>query len=312
MKALTFRSILVDVDAVAAAQPALERAAHLARRSGARLTIVDVVPAAPDVRSGRPAHDSVEMTLRRRTALMRLADGVAGVHVAATMLGGPPAAALVEEVRRSGHDLLVRSHARDLIARGAAAVAAVDIQLFRRCPCPVLALGPGAAPAHPRIAAAVHASPGGSERDHDLDRRVVATAASLAALEQGSLTLLHAWRPVGELSVMSYASDTEYASFLHADRRAAALRVERVKQASGPLPAATNVELRHGAPETVIPDFVVADGVDTLVIGSEGRTGVSGLLRGNTVERILASLACSVLVVKPRRFVAPVAVDVPA
>ena len=311
MTALTFRRILVDVDATAAAQPALEEAARIARRCGAALTIVDVVPSAPDLRSGRRSHDSVEEFVRRRAALRRLADGVAGVRVSATMLGGPPSTALIEEVVRGGHDLLVRSRARDMVARGHGAYAAVDVQLFRKCPCPVLALGPGVAPARPRIVAAVHAAPGVADSDdaHDLDRRVVAAAVSMAAHEQGSVTLLHAWRPVGELSVMSHATDEEFTAFLEADRRAAASRLERMKQQSG-VPSAARVELRHGTPEVVIPEFIVAEGADTLVIGSVGRTGVSGLLRGNTVERILAALPCSVLVVKPRRFALPVMVDV--
>ena len=38
-----FKSILVDVDAIASVHPAFERAVHLARRSGARLTITDVM-----------------------------------------------------------------------------------------------------------------------------------------------------------------------------------------------------------------------------------------------------------------------------
>jgi universal stress protein E len=139
----------------------------------------------------------------------------------------------------------------------------------------------------------------------------VAAAACLAALDQGSVTLLHAWRPVGELSVMSHATDEEFTAFLEADRRAAASRLERMKQLSE-RPSAVRVELRHGTPELVIPEFIVAEGADTLVIGSVGRTWVSGLLRGNTVERILAALPCSVLVVKPRRFAPPVLVDVPA
>jgi nucleotide-binding universal stress UspA family protein len=39
-------------------------------------------------------------------------------------------------------------------------------------------------------------------------------------------------------------------------------------------------------------------GIDALVIGMMGRTGVSGLVIGNTSERVLESVECSILTVK--------------
>ena len=75
----TFKSIVADVDATAAAHPALEQAVELARGSGARLTIVDVVTGDrhdhQDVSSGTEE----EMVARRRQALTRLANSVGGV-----------------------------------------------------------------------------------------------------------------------------------------------------------------------------------------------------------------------------------------
>ena len=56
--------------------------------------------------------------------------------------------------------------------------------------------------------------------------------------------------------------------------------------------------------------FVVAEGIDLVVMGSVGRSGLSGMLIGNTAERILRKLPCSVLVVKPDGFVSPVRLDV--
>ena len=64
--------------------------------------------------------------------------------------------------------------------------------------------------------------------------------------------------------------------------------------------------LRHGDPQLVIPEFVVAAGIDVLVMGTVARGGLSGLLIGNTAERVLRKLPCSVLTVKPDGFVSPV------
>ncbi len=41
-------------------------------------------------------------------------------------------------------------------------------------------------------------------------------------------------------------------------------------------------------------------------MGTVSRTGVAGLLIGNTAERILRQVDCSVLTVKPDGFITPV------
>jgi nucleotide-binding universal stress UspA family protein len=64
--------------------------------------------------------------------------------------------------------------------------------------------------------------------------------------------------------------------------------------------------MRQGDPEDVIPDFVVAEGIDLIVMGTVARTGIAGLLIGNTAERLLRRLPCSVLAVKPDGFRSPV------
>lgn len=66
---------------------------------------------------------------------------------------------------------------------------------------------------------------------------------------------------------------------------------------------------RQGEPEAVIPEFVVAEGVDLVVMGTVARGGIAGLLIGNTAERMLRKLPCSVLAVKPEGFVCPVSLD---
>ena len=52
----------------------------------------------------------------------------------------------------------------------------------------------------------------------------------------------------------------------------------------------------------------LAEGLDAglIVMGTVARTGISGLIIGNTAETILQSVHCSVLAVKPEGFVTPV------
>jgi nucleotide-binding universal stress UspA family protein len=44
-------------------------------------------------------------------------------------------------------------------------------------------------------------------------------------------------------------------------------------------------------------------------MGTVARGGIAGLLIGNTAERMLRKLPCSVLAVKPEGFVCPVSLD---
>ena len=67
------------------------------------------------------------------------------------------------------------------------------------------------------------------------------------------------------------------------------------------------IEIVTGSPDHAIGDFVTANEVDVLVIGTHGRRGLEGLLLGNTAERILPSIHASLLAVKPDGFVSPYA-----
>jgi nucleotide-binding universal stress UspA family protein len=46
-----------------------------------------------------------------------------------------------------------------------------------------------------------------------------------------------------------------------------------------------------------------------VVMGTVGRTGIPGLIMGNSAETILQQVDCSVLAIKPPGFIAPVTVD---
>ena len=49
--------------------------------------------------------------------------------------------------------------------------------------------------------------------------------------------------------------------------------------------------------------------IDLLVMGTVCRTGLSGFIIGNTAEKVLSEVNCSVLTVKPEGFVTPVTLE---
>jgi nucleotide-binding universal stress UspA family protein len=303
-----FKSILVDVDATVPAHPALERATRLARRSGARLTIADVMTVPAYARRYLPADIEEEMVSRRRQQLVRIAQAVTDVQTEPKLLVGRPATVLIQEVLRSGHDLLMRSHARDAAAATSQPFGAVDMELLRKCPCPVFLVRHGSGDQHPQIVAAVNASTEeASERA--LNVKIAEMTLRIAELEGGVPILLQAWAPFAERMVRSHSSDDAFAAYVEDVRQRTAGDLRQLAQSiGGPLSGAQIVH-RRGEPEAVIPEFVVAQGIDLVVMGTVARGGIAGLLIGNTAERVLRKLPCSVLAVKPDGFVSPVGLD---
>jgi len=303
-----FKSILVDIDATMSVHPALERAIRLARSSGARLTLADVMTVPAYARRYLPADVEEEMVGRRRQQLARIARAVTGIHTESKLLVGRPATVLIQEVLRSKHDLVMRSHARDAVASSPRPFGAVDMELLRKCPCPVFLVRHGGGAPHPQIVAAVNASTEeASERA--LNVKIVEMALRIAELEGGVPMLLQTWAPFAERMVRSHSSDDAFAAYVDDVRQRTAGDLRQLAQSFGGRLSAAQTVHRRGEAETVIPEFVVAQGIDLVVMGTVARGGITGLLIGNTAERVLRTLPCSVLAVKPDGFVCPVALD---
>lgn len=68
------------------------------------------------------------------------------------------------------------------------------------------------------------------------------------------------------------------------------------------LPFGIRTQVQTGSPDTVLLAAVAESKADLVVLGTSSKTGVSGLLPGSTVERLLPELTCSVLALKPEGF----------
>ncbi|MCV2884483.1 universal stress protein [Aestuariibacter sp. AA17] len=67
-----------------------------------------------------------------------------------------------------------------------------------------------------------------------------------------------------------------------------------------------HIHLIQGSPNRDIAKKVKALQADLVIMGSVGRSGIAGLLIGNTAETTLLQLECAVLVMKPDGFVSPI------
>ncbi len=62
-----------------------------------------------------------------------------------------------------------------------------------------------------------------------------------------------------------------------------------------------NVNIESGYPSTEILRLVEDKGIDLLVMGSHGLTGLAHVLFGSTADRVVRKAACSVLTVRLRK-----------
>jgi nucleotide-binding universal stress UspA family protein len=298
--------ILVDIDAAASDQPALDRAVSLAARCHARVKIVDVLPWVPaGARQFVTADRERDLVEHRRERLQQIAGAVRNVAVTTALLRGRPGTALIQEVLRGPHDLLVRSHGRD-DSGGPRPFGAVDMELLRQCPCPVWLVA-GHGPHRPwRILAAIHAS-ADDDIEQALNRAILDWALTLYGLGDAQLTILQAWAAYGASILRSHMPPDEFAAFVEATRQNEEDALARAVEPFADRLGDASIESVYGEPDEAIAKFVEAHGIDVVVMGTVARTGLAGVVMGNTAERVLQRLRGSVLAVKPPGFQTPVA-----
>lgn len=306
-QSISLASILVDIDAADADHPALEQAVSLATRCGARVKIVNVLPwVPPRVRHFVTPDLENELVDHRLRRLETIAESVQNVPVTTELLRGRPATALIQDVLRTGHDLLVRSHGHDP-AESPRPFGAIDMELLRQCPCPVWLIGRRRSARRAwRILAAIHADPGDAI-EQSLNSNILEWSLMLKAFGDAELTLLQAWTPYGASLLKSRMSPEEFAEFLEAARRTEDQALSRLIEPFKDRLADVDVRLVAGETEDVIARFVESQEIDVVVMGTVARTGIAGLVMGNTAERVLRRLHGSVLAVKPPGFASPVA-----
>lgn len=199
---------------------------------------------------------------------------------------------IIQKVLEGEIDLVVvgkRSHSMGHTRK----LGSVSMKLLRKCPCPVLAVK--------------------DDLSHGL-RNVVAASDLLSCGEQisnlaveiahdwgGKARLVHAFQIPFDVQMRHEEDDyvrktsEDAIATMKAQLGAAADDSDGVSFHVGPL-----------SPTQAVLAAADRFNADLVVMGSVGRGGVPGVLIGNTAERLLGRLDCSLLVVKPDDFISPI------
>ena len=202
---------------------------------------------------------------------------------------------IIRRVQKRENDLVVVARRNQL---DAGAIGGIARKLMRKCPCPVWVVNLEGSLEPRAIVAATDFS--------EVGNLSVVLAADLARIGGGELHVVHAWQaPI----VVPIASEIEAPPLAPAELEELQKTVEeRLEAALLPLdlPVAVRRHVPCEAPSRAIRDLVERIPADLLVMGTVSRAGIAGLLMGNTAERLLDRVHCSMLTVKPSDFVSPV------
>lgn len=324
-----FNKILFVVDPKRSCKAALEWASLLAENNQAELTLVDVMPS---LGRGLQLEGSVSaaelqatvLTQRKAQRKARLESLVEPFRqqlaIQTKVLVGTPHLEIIREVLRGGHDLVVRPPENpgwlDRL------FGSDDMNLLRECPCPVWLTKCKGSHSLKRILAAVDVDdiePSVDETRHALSRRILEIAGALALTEFAELHVVHVWDAAGEALVRGAnvgRSEARVAAYVEQVKERGAANLATLLQEVTELLGADalaylkpTTHLVRGSARKKIPALAKRLGVELIVMGTVARTGIPGLLMGNTAETILQQVDCSVLTIKPPGFVTPVTLE---
>jgi len=320
-----FKNILYVYEPTADQESTIARAVSLAVNNQADLTIVDVIPTQVVTAGfGLPPGGPVSNDLRagvesdHRKAMESMVQSFKEhLQIRLEVFVGKTYLEAIRAVLINGHDLLIKPAENQTWANRL--FGSDDLHLLRKCPCPVWLMKPPEKSNYSCIIAAVDFDllvPLPSE--DDLNREILELASSLALSDFASLHIVHAWEAFSEKTMLSRGSMSPkgLTNYVARDnerhrnelyRLAEKLRGWIGKEAYDYL--SPGIHLPEGPAKKVIVPLTTELGADLVVMGTVARTGISGLIIGNTAESIIDQLTCSVLAIKPPGFKTPVKVE---
>lgn len=312
-----FKNILVGVDLTAGdrlatsemiptVRAAIDHAMLIAEKTKARITFfaaIELSAHARELMEHNTSHSVATVEEAALTVLKQLCDEAheRGIEAGCELVWGRDWEEIVKYAIRNESDLLLIGVARYSKA-GRILFGSAGMKLLRYCPIPVWVTKPGP---HPEIAQILVASD-----LTEVGREALELTVSGGQMLGAQVYLIHAVEPERHLLHWGVSEEKLKAQHDQAVAGAKQLLQEQLDQTDHhTLEHEVTIEVVDGTPEDAVMGAIDRHGIDLLVMGTTGTTGIAGFLVGSTAERLLPRVPCSVLAIKPHDFVSPVKVE---
>jgi nucleotide-binding universal stress UspA family protein len=313
----SFQNILVGIDLthcerleVASLGPitcsALGLARWVARRSGGRLTYLSALNKHARLWDFIDPEHRSQLSLAVGRSVDQVLQQLAGQDraegsVRTVLAPGRGWVELIHQVIRDQHDLVVVG-SRSAGNLRTVLFGSTATRLLRQCPCPVSVVRPGLQDGPQRVLVATDLGPAATEA-------LRLGVALLHLARDIRLHVLHAIENPLDRLWSTGVSDAWTEAYRGRLRWAAEETIRGQLEAVGATPGDKNLQIhivdKMGLPDEAILQFIHDQTIDLLVLGTAARSGLASTFLGNTAERLLPELCCSVLVVKPPGFQCP-------
>lgn len=309
-----FKNILLFIDSKTKSNNILEYVEFLAKKNTIKVTVFSVVEDLPaDMRMAITMMPPQQLLEQMLASEQEHADGFAkllnqrGIEATAHVATGTPFIETIRQVLRNQHDLVM------MMAEGKGGIkdrlfGTTSMHLMRKCPCPVWVIKPTKHANYKRILAAVDITADDSEQE-SLNQLIVRSVTAMSSPESTKLHVVQVWTVFGEgYLLMQDGSNSQSIKQLRREVK------QQYQEGLTALLADFSEQglnfIKHfpksNNPPKAIVNLAKKEKIDLLVMGTVCRTGVAGFLIGNTAEKVLDEVNCSVLTVKPEGFVTPV------
>lgn len=297
---MNVQMLLVVIDPDKPNQPALERAAWLARQSAASLELL-ICEHHGNLDSSllfdRQARQQARAQLRQARAawLETLAQPLRAenLQVQTAVREGKPLHQLVLARAAEIQADIIFKAASDQGMLRRLFLSNSCWQLLRHSTVALWLVHHGAIGNYQRLCAAIdplHSF----DQPATLDQRLLAAAGKLSSLLKLEAHCLHCYAPLPPSLLFDTELVADYPEYV---ARCAEQHRQAFAQLLAPYPdLLAHSHLLEGYPEDLIPRFVRAQSIDLLLMGAVSRSHLGSALIGNTAERVLEQVDCDLLV----------------
>ena len=308
-----YQQILAATDFSECSDGALRRAVWIGQQCASRLVVAHVVTdlrravsrtsyqARIEFLEGQEERFQRELRRNADAKLKRMigALGETGLAITYETLLGEPYVELIHTVQQENYDLVVAG-TRGHSAWKRLVLGSTAKRLIRKCPASVWIVKHEGSKPPTSILAAIDMS--------EVSSRALDEAIWMTHRAGAQLHILHV---IESSDIPSDLLNTKVAGSAHGSLREsieAEVRRQFDEFLAGRVGDAVNCErhLSWGSPWQEAVNLANQLRTDLIVLGTVGRSGIQGLLLGNTAENILTHSACDVLTVKPAGFVSPI------